>query len=399
MARPMPEPAPVTSAVLPSRRMRYSFSSNNRNLRHDTIRPGPAESLFGARARAVFAADPAGIAEPVQRREDFRKIDFALVRLAARRHRGDLHVADKREMRFQAPDQIAADDLGVIEIELNAQVRRTDLFDDFGGVLETSKKITRPVAGIDRLDQKRDAGWRRLRGRAFQIFQKHGFGRRPLLDRDAAGHAMDRGAADHDHIIERLAECRVPFALAARTRAETEIAVAAHRRVDAELGEAMPLQLRLHGRRRYIIRKLQLDRSKASRRGRAEALEQRALGEQITEIGGEAGHAHIAPGNQVSWQSACYFWSVPGCSGGAIASLAAKRNCSAVRIAGSPLGSVARRICSASSSNSTAALRSLINASATSVSASCRSCFAAVLRWIARASVSGPSARLASPLT
>src|ERR1700675_3539272 len=128
MHLPMPDPAPVTSAVLPSRRKTSTMSSAP--FRHDAVRLRPAEAVLGAGARLIFAADEARITELVHRREHGRIIDLALVGLAARRHRGDLGVADRRQIFLEALEEIAADDLDVIEIELDAQVRRADFADD-----------------------------------------------------------------------------------------------------------------------------------------------------------------------------------------------------------------------------------------------------------------------------
>ena len=47
-------------------------------------------------------------------------------------------------------------------------------------------------------------------------------------------------------------------------------------------------------RRRLIIGKLQLHGFEAGRGGRAEAFEQRMLGEKVGEIGGEARHGSIS---------------------------------------------------------------------------------------------------------
>ena len=154
------------------------------------------------------------------------------------------------------------------------------------------QEITRPIARIDRLDQQRDVRFRRVGRGALEVFDENGFRRRALFRRHGAGHAMDGAAADGDHIIECTLEGCVPIALASRLRGETKFR--ALRRVDAELGQVVPLQLGRHRGRRDVIRKLQLDRGK-TRGGRgAEALDQRALGEQMAEIGGKAGHG-------VSW--------------------------------------------------------------------------------------------------
>src|SRR5579864_2989902 len=268
MHLPMPDPAPVTRAVLPSRRIFLAPS------RHDAV--------------FLCAADPAGVAGAVDRVEHGRVIDLAFVGLAAGRHRGDLHVADDGEEFFEALEQIAAHDLHVIEIELDAHIGRADLGDDVGGVLDPAQEIIRPVALIDRLDQQRDVGLGGVGRGALEVFDENGLRRWALFRRHRAGHAMDGAAADRDHIIERALEGCVPIALAPRQRGKAEFR--ALRRVDAELGEAMALELGRHRRRRDVIRKLQLDRGKARRGGGAEALDQRALGEQMTEIGGKARH-------------------------------------------------------------------------------------------------------------
>ena len=114
------------------------------------------------------------------------------------------------------------------------------------------------------------------------------FRRRPLVDRHDAGHAMDRGAADRRDVIERAGEGRVEIALAAGQRGKPEFR--ALRRVDAELRQAMPLSSAFTADGGDVIGKLQLDGRKARRRRGAETLDQRAVGEQMAEIGGKARH-------------------------------------------------------------------------------------------------------------
>src|ERR1700722_265023 len=158
MHLPMPDPAPVTSAVLPSSRMIST------PFRHDAVGFRPAEPVLGAGAWLVFAADPAAIAGAVDRREHRRIIDLAFVGLAAGRHRGDLQVTDYRKKFFKAPDEIAAGDLIVIKIELDAHIRRADFVDESRSVFGMAEKITGPVARIDRLDQQRDVRFGGCRG-------------------------------------------------------------------------------------------------------------------------------------------------------------------------------------------------------------------------------------------
>src|SRR5450631_2409101 len=101
---------------------------------------------------------------------------------------------------------------------------------------------------------------------------------------------MDLAAADRHHIVERLFEQCLPFALAPGHRRKPKFAVAALRGIEAELREAVAMDLRLHRGRRVVVGKLQLHRLEAGSGGSTEALEQRALGEEVSEIGGDAGH-------------------------------------------------------------------------------------------------------------
>src|SRR5260221_4129447 len=110
-------------------------------LAADAVFAAPGEPVLGARPGPVFAGRPARPAEPVERLEHTRIVDLALVRLGARRHRGDLHVADQRLVRLEAPDEIAADDLHMIKIELDLHIRPPDLGADFGGLLDPLEEI------------------------------------------------------------------------------------------------------------------------------------------------------------------------------------------------------------------------------------------------------------------
>ena len=65
-------------------------------------------------------------------------------------------MADDGHEFLQPADDVAADDLHVIEIELHADVRLAGLGDDVGGVLDAVEEIIRPVDGVDRLDQQVD---------------------------------------------------------------------------------------------------------------------------------------------------------------------------------------------------------------------------------------------------
>ena len=118
-------------------------------------------------------------------------------------------------MLLEPPDQIAADDLHMIEIELDAHIRPADLGDDVGGMLGPVEEIVRPVARIDRLDQQRDVLLGREVGGAREIRDEGRLGGRPLLGRHLAGEAMDLAAAERHDVVERLPEHRGEFRLAA----------------------------------------------------------------------------------------------------------------------------------------------------------------------------------------
>src|SRR5271156_2353959 len=116
---PIPDPAPVTKAVLPSRRISTSplfIFSSLISLWYNSVRLRPAKPIFSARLRFVFAADPALVAELVDRLERNREIHLAGIGLVARRHGRDLHMADQRQIFFETLEQIAAGDLQMIEV-------------------------------------------------------------------------------------------------------------------------------------------------------------------------------------------------------------------------------------------------------------------------------------------
>ena len=92
-------------------------------------------------------------------------------------------MADHGEEFFKALEQIAGHDLHVIEIELDAHIRRADFGDDIGGVLDAAQEIARPVALIDWLDQQRDVRLGRVGCGALEIFDENGLRRRPLFRR------------------------------------------------------------------------------------------------------------------------------------------------------------------------------------------------------------------------
>src|SRR5882757_5512918 len=92
-----------------------------------SLPPQPRQSVLRFAARTIFGGRKTRITKPIQHLKYRRIIYLALVGLMARRHRRKLHMAHKAEMRLKAPHEIAANDLRMIEIELDTYIRRADL--------------------------------------------------------------------------------------------------------------------------------------------------------------------------------------------------------------------------------------------------------------------------------
>jgi hypothetical protein len=106
---------------------------------------------------------------------------------------------------------------------------------------------------------------------------------------------VDLASADRGDVIERLLEQGIELPLAAGNGGDAELARCGltRRSVDAEHGQTVPVELSLHRGGREIIGNLQLDCAKTGGGGRGEPLDERPLGEEKRQIGGEAGHAQI----------------------------------------------------------------------------------------------------------
>ena len=57
-------------------------------------------------------------------------------------------MTDERQVCLEAPDEIAAEDLCMIEIELNAQIGAADLGDDISGLLDAIEEIAGRSRGL-----------------------------------------------------------------------------------------------------------------------------------------------------------------------------------------------------------------------------------------------------------
>ena len=168
------------------------------------------------------------------------------------------------------------------------------LGDDVGGVLDPIEKIIRPVARIDRLDQQRDIFGRRDIGSTHEVADIDALGCRALLGRNFASQAMHGVSTDRRNIVERAGKQNLPILFAAGHGGQPELAIAlAGRGIDPEHGELVARNRGLHRGGRHVIGELQLDRLETSAGRGVDALQQRALGEQVTQIGGKTGHGYL----------------------------------------------------------------------------------------------------------
>src|SRR6185295_5905864 len=245
---------------------------------HHAVLPRPAEAVLGTGARSIFGADPALVPEFVHGLEYGRVVDLALIRLVPGWHRCALQVSNQGKESLEAVDQIAADDLYVIEIELHADIGLRGFFNDGSGVLDMIEKIVGPVPTVDRLDQQLDFLCGSKIGGVHQIVEKDAIGGRTLLGRNLAGE------------VERTREHCLPLLLTSRYGGEPEFAFAPRWRIEAKNGQPISFDGRFHGVGRYVVRKLQLDGPEASRRRRIDPFEQRSFREKIAEIGSKTWH-------------------------------------------------------------------------------------------------------------
>src|ERR1700730_17449809 len=295
MRLPKPDAPPVMSAALLSNRMVSSITCSIRSRAYPEGKRPPKAS-FGARAGAVFATDPVGIAKPIELREDLRVVHLAFIGLMARRHGRDLHMTYIGKVFFESPDEIAPDNLGMIEIELDAQIWTADLGDDVRRLFDAGEEVIRPIARIDGLDQARDVALARCIRRRHEIADEGPLGGGTLLRRHFPRKAMNLASTGGGDVVDALRKQLGELLLTSRNGPYPEFSPGqlARARIDAEHGQAMPIELRFHSGRCVIIRQLQLHGRKAScRRGR-KPLDHPPLGKEIGEVGSKPRHENVS---------------------------------------------------------------------------------------------------------
>ena len=85
-------------------------------------------------------------------------VDLAVVVRAAIGHRGDLHVADDRQVPPQPPRQVTLGRLHMVAIEHQPQVRVPGPLDQPRGLAQPGQEVARRVVRVQGLDQEGEIG-------------------------------------------------------------------------------------------------------------------------------------------------------------------------------------------------------------------------------------------------
>src|SRR5262249_24511224 len=204
-------------------------------------------------------------------------------------------------------DQIATNNLRVIEIELHADICLSDLCNHICRMLGMVEKVVWPIATVNRLDKQCNVPCRRKIRRVSKIFKEHTVGCWALLCLDLACEAMNRAGANSDRIAERARKQRLRVLLASGHGGKAEFAFATRRRVDAQHGELVSFDRSLHRGGRHVVGKLQLDSLEAGSCRGVDSFEQRPFGEQIAEIGGKTRHRRSS---MIPWRVDAWAYSL-----------------------------------------------------------------------------------------
>ncbi len=202
---------------------------------------GPAEAGAGGGLGFVFQADIAVVAQPIEHIEQVEVVDLADVGFVAVGVAGDLHMRGDGEQPLRPLLQITFRHLQVIEIELQAQMRRADLVDDRLHLVRGVGEVAWNVAMVDRLQNDRDAA---LGGAVADLLQVRHEGAMHRLRvgarRDHARHDVQGPALQHLGVLQRLLECGGKFGFAAGQGGQPALALAgiARRQVEQRLGAA-----------------------------------------------------------------------------------------------------------------------------------------------------------------
>src|SRR3954452_19790012 len=259
------------------------------------------------RGRVVLEADPAVVAEAVDRVEDEREVDLARARLAAPGRVGDLDVGDAREVLLDRRDEVPLHALHVVRVVLEAHVGPVDAVDELRGLPGRVDEVRAVLERVDGLDRDRDPVRGGLVGGPADVLG----GERELLV--ARGRLRLDGPEQPDLLAERGGLALEPdervHALAAEPPGEVErdrhvlaeavLAVAVAEQAPVAFGhlagvevEQRDLQVRLLDRRLDLVERLaggppELHGVEARRGGALEALQEGRVLEQDRDVGAE----------------------------------------------------------------------------------------------------------------
>src|SRR6266851_4921400 len=265
-------------------------------LTADTVFLRPTEPGERCALRTVLAADPAGIAELVQKIVEEGVVDLADIGLVAPRRAGDLDVADARHQALRPFGEIALHDLAVIEIELQPRIVARDAVEDGDAFGRRVEEIARYVAGVDRLDDHGDAVLLGEIGGVAYILDIDRLALRLRLSRrPQTGHRVDGPTFRRLGIVDGPRDTVAKFLFAAGQRGETALAGGpiSRRRVEQRLSEMVRLQPVGDVAGLEIVGEEELDPTEPRLGRRAEAVEKIDLLEHHAEIGGEFRHGDI----------------------------------------------------------------------------------------------------------
>ena len=183
------------------------------------------------------------------------------------------------------------DDLTMVDVELQLQVRPCKPAHQRRGDIEIVQEIARHVARIDRLQQDINvqvhgaiAG---MEHRALERGERRG-----ILRRRNAGHQMQATDAGGARIDQRSVDRCLEFIPALRQRGKATFAVVpvARRAIEQCLGQTVAREPFGDGVGRKRIREQELHRGEAGVGGGPEPVEEVPLVEHHGEVGGEARH-------------------------------------------------------------------------------------------------------------
>jgi hypothetical protein len=170
----------------------------------------------------VFRSDPAGKANFIEDLKNCAAIELTRVRLVAFGNACNLDMAYMRRERFEPCNDVAFDDLHMIDVEQQTHIRQADGLNDVTCLVCSGHEISTAVATIERLYHHRHILLGGARSGIFQMTDKR-LARGRALRCDGARHHIDIAGADLDGIGQGLIETGIGFRLVSRHGGKAQI--------------------------------------------------------------------------------------------------------------------------------------------------------------------------------